>query len=391
MQRKACVFLALALVVLLIIFFCLSNQGKGDVDGDRAFVAMCVVVKDEPDIVSWVQYHHERLNVSRIYLYDHGSAPRLSSLLQQQIGRGVVKYFFRPYIYADLVRTLPFMKKVNPQMEMFSHCLQTFGKRHKFTAFLDADELIVLRNRSQTLQEFLSDKLEFGGVVLNWKIFGSSGHVVQPQIRRADKPHFYQHYNACFPSIHVKSIVNTRLVESASANPHWFVYKSGSYAISDKGVRSTCDQGPWCQSPPSFAHAWINHYSIKSARDFELKVRRGAGSTTHGKHHTRWSYFRDIDARATDTNASTLFNKCILFNITKISREDNAQFLECGATSNRIKVASRCACLEFFFVSSVSMFCFFELDMRIQGGLASTVWADGFTRPLLAVQFWRQA
>jgi len=281
---------------------CLVVRGK-KLDGDNAFVAMCVIVKDEPDIVSWVQYHHERLNVLRIYLYDHGSEPRLSSLVQPFIKKGIVKYHFQPFTLANLVKHLPFVKKVNPQMEMFTHCLETYGKQHKFIAFLDADELIVFRNHSQTLQEFLVNKQEFGGVVLNWKIFGSSGHVAQPQTKMqiVGKPHFYQHYNTCFPSIHIKSIVNTRLVESASANPHWFVYKSGAYAVNDNGIKSTCNQGPWCQSPPSFDHAWINHYSIKSRRDFELKIRRGAGSTTLSKHHVRWSYFRDIDAKSTDT------------------------------------------------------------------------------------------
>ena len=189
------------------------------------------------------------------------------------------------------------MRKINPQVEIFSECLRDYGPQHQFLGFIDADEVVVLRNTSQTLEGFLRTKESFGGVVLNWMNFGSSGHEVRPS-PTLQKPHFYQHYNCCYPTIHVKSFVNTRFTKSASPNPHWFVYNDGAFAVNEGGGKAACEFGPWCQDPPSYNNAWINHYSIKSKEDFMLKIKRGFRSTTLSKEHTTWAYFNGIDAKA---------------------------------------------------------------------------------------------
>ena len=61
-----------------------------------AYVAMCLVVKDQPrDVVEWVQ-HHQQLGVGKFYIFDHNSSVPLITELYPQVDTGLVRYqYFR--------------------------------------------------------------------------------------------------------------------------------------------------------------------------------------------------------------------------------------------------------------------------------------------------------
>ena len=88
------------LVVLLILvlasgaaFSWLLSRGKAEV---AAYVAMCLIVKDQPrDVVEWVQYHHA-LGVDKFYVFDHNSSVPLVKELHPLVDSGLVRYqYFR--------------------------------------------------------------------------------------------------------------------------------------------------------------------------------------------------------------------------------------------------------------------------------------------------------
>lgn len=68
-------------------------------------------------------------------------------------------------------------------MYVYDICLTKFGEYHKWMAFLDVDEFLVLQPGAgkRKLPEFLKDYDSFGGVVANLKVFGSSGYKSRPQ------------------------------------------------------------------------------------------------------------------------------------------------------------------------------------------------------------------
>lgn len=258
---------------------------------------MCLVAKDELDVADWVDYHHLRLGVTKFYVFDHGSNPRLSAQLGRHIAAGLVTYEYTPYHLDNLLRLV--MSRPNPQTDLYDRCLRLYKDRHRFMAFLDADEFIVLRNSrgnassspsspsssSSSLAMLLDEYSQFGGLALNWMVFGSSGLATRP-----GEDHggggvggSVAHYNACFPSVHIKTIVNTQHVLRSSQNPHWFLYKAGAYAVGEKGDRVDS----WSRAPPSFDRVFINHYSIKSREDFALKRMRGRQSKTLARSRGR--------------------------------------------------------------------------------------------------------
>ena len=254
-------------------------------------MAFCLVVKDDTDVGDWVDYHHLRLGVSRFYVFDHGSNPRLSHVLARHIHSGLVVYEYAPYHLDGLLRL--FMARPNPQTDLFDRCLRLHAGQHRWLAFLDVDEFIVVRGANASSPTALADLLDefrlHGGLALNWMVFGSSG--------LEHRPPSLAHYNACFPSVHVKTIVNTQQVLGSSQNPHWFLYKPGSFAVGEKGDRVDA----WSRSPPSFERIFINHYSTRSRQDFADKRRRGRGSKILSRSHTSWFYFDDINRKSVDT------------------------------------------------------------------------------------------
>jgi hypothetical protein len=66
----------------------------------------------------------------------------------------------------------------------------------------------------------------YGGLVVSWRWFGSSGHVAAPPGLVLES------FTSCQPELHdhVKSLVRTDHVASVSGNSHAFLYQPGYYA-----------------------------------------------------------------------------------------------------------------------------------------------------------------
>jgi hypothetical protein len=108
--------------------------------------------------------------------------------------------------------------------------------------------------------------------VLNWIMFGSSGHVKRPRggvanyIKCSKSPDFEINK-------HIKSIVNTDHVQGQTGAPHHFLYHEGHFAVNTDFQRV---DGPFNQ-PPTWTGWHINHYVTKSKEEYELKMKRGSG------------------------------------------------------------------------------------------------------------------
>ncbi len=261
------------------------NSGLSNVKHDSEYFAMLISKNDNLDIVEWVEYH-KRLGCSKFYIFDHNSTTPMKPTLQQYIDTGLVDYLFSDLSNAS-----------NPQLHVYQNCLEKYGSRHKFMGFLDTDEYIVLVNKTKSIPAILTNYEQYGGLVLNWKRFGSSGHVTRPT------GGVLPNYHKCFNDFRVKSIVNTQYTLQHDNNPHTFVYKHGYYAV-DTTQRKA--RGPffavWQHNttplpPPPYVYdiMYINHYNIKSREDYANKVARGK---VDNSPPARDDLFSDIDSVA---------------------------------------------------------------------------------------------
>jgi hypothetical protein len=113
---------------------------------------------------------------------------------------------------------------------------------------------------------------QYGGLTLNWKIFGSSGHIQRPE------GGVLQNYKMCFTNFHIKTIVNTRNVLK-NLGPHDFEYFPGFNAVDTNFKRVNGPFNPGILEVAGddlFSIMYINHYCTKSREDFEKKSKRGS-------------------------------------------------------------------------------------------------------------------
>ena len=129
-------------------------------------LAVCAIFKDEAAwMKEWIEYHR-LLGVDKFYLYNNNSSDNYAEILAPYQKRGIVDLiewpsppgeFWGPY-----------------QIKAYNHCLERVKEKTKWLAIIDLDEFIVVTN-GKRIPEVLKSYDFFGGVVLFWQIFGTSG------------------------------------------------------------------------------------------------------------------------------------------------------------------------------------------------------------------------
>lgn len=253
-------------------------------DASLLYFAICVAAKDQhADINEWVE-HHGKLGASKIYVYDDNSNPPMHAQLESYIQSGLVEYhFIEQGNHTSISR---------PQLWVYNECINQYRTRHHFMGFIDVDEFLFLRNQSVVSMPALLRQYEaYGGLAVNWVLFGSSGHVRRPEGGTL------ANYWKCVPqshpeNLHVKTIANMRYVAHASGTPHFFFYNENKTAVDENfavvdGART---------GKNVIERVALYHYVTKSKEEFKSKTARGSGM----KNFKPEGFFEAIQAMAVD-------------------------------------------------------------------------------------------
>jgi hypothetical protein len=239
---------------------------------------MCLVYKNEYYLDEWVEYH-KQLGCSKFYLFDNNSSFLTPESVLHYVDTGLVE-----------IRTLGNEHGVMKQLKAFTTCITEFGHLHDFMGFIDSDEFIVIKDKTKLIPDILKAYTEYGGLTLNWMVFGSSGHIKKPP------GGLLKNYYKCYPNFHIKTIVNLAYV-SNTINPHYFHYKDNKYAVDIAGNKVKAALNPANGSNLSnylFDTMYINHYYCKSFEEFkEMLLKRGSIS-----NHKNINIFHDFDKKA---------------------------------------------------------------------------------------------
>lgn len=230
---------------------------KPQVHGGGYALSVVAIMKNEaPYLKEWIDYHMKVVGVEHFYLYDNDSKDNPFSILKPYIDRGFITY--------------KVIKGTKRQHDAYNDALNTYSDETKYMAFIDIDEFIYCGDKSilDFLDNNLCDKDSVGGIVLNWLLFGSSGHSSKPEggvlenyIYRA-KYDFKENY-------HVKTICEpTKTL--AFVNAHYAVYKHGIHAENISG-----HEVYGAKSKPVEGVPVIYHYFTKSREEFNAKRLRG--------------------------------------------------------------------------------------------------------------------
>ena len=218
-----------------------------DTDTDAV---ICAIELDEDKVLDeWIIYHRS-LGFSTIYLYDNSSMFNLKEW---------------PNRYPGFLKVIHIQGRVM-QLTAYNHFLQNIGKMHTWSAFIDADEFIVLkkhRNIVDMLREYCKD----GALTLNWYMFGSSGKKLyepkpvterfQFRSRNIDK--------------HIKTIIRTTCVLQMGIHECYVMLPNSGVPHDTNGKTIN---GPYNPNGPTDV-AVIHHYNAKSLEEYSWKVARG--------------------------------------------------------------------------------------------------------------------
>ena len=235
------------------------------------YLSIGCIAKDEDDYLEeWVRYH-QLIGVEKFFIFDHRSANPIERTLA-------------PMVASELVNVVRATGQY-PQVPLYTWLLQNHQPASRWIAFIDVDEFLV-PTREDDLRALLRDYEQFGGLGVNWLMFGSSGHQERPPGLVMEN---YRRRSAITYELnqHVKSIVQPQRAIEAR-NPHFFQFSPPWFCVNEMGAPF---DGPFSY-PVSCQRIQLNHYYFKSRQDFERKTRRGIACNP-GNHEMRWFHERD--------------------------------------------------------------------------------------------------
>lgn len=222
---------------------------------------------EAPYLKEWIEYHMLQ-GVEHFYLYNNLSNDNYLKVLQPYIKRGQVTLVQWPYFDPDGASPYHWCEM---QKRSYENAMQKARGKYRWMAFIDTDEFLVPMKKDNVV-EFLKDYEEYGGVVVNWVIYGTSyvekilpGELmIDNLVMRAPDTHQ--------DNRKVKSIVKPHRVEWWPS-PHYCKYVPGYYAV-DPSYNKADPDSQYNENKP-INKIRLHHYWYRDAGFYwNVKVER---------------------------------------------------------------------------------------------------------------------
>lgn len=258
-----------------------------------------MIKNDQEYISEWLD-HHRELGVDHFYLYDNESTPRYENLGEDvTITYWDENYYFEPippkfnpkYYNLETMANADYTElttthwpnspeRHSKQFKAYQHCLNEYGDKHEWIAFIDSDEFINILE-GYTLKEVLDhfNKPELGQLLMKWRVFSSSGHQTKQPLQK-------EAYTDWYPDYQVKPFVKPDKI-LAVKSLHILPTYPAFYTTTEDGILDTRVS----KNTHSSKVIWINHYWSRSRQDFEeTKLSRKGGTTLRYDEHYEAKY-----------------------------------------------------------------------------------------------------
>ena len=213
-------------------------------------LALTAIFQNEAQYLKeWIDFHRQ-IGFEFFYLFDHFSTDFPEKVLEPYLTEGIVKLTHWPITYGDVYEW------TEVQCLAYERAIHWACGKTKWLAILDVDEFLFPVEGK--LINILQDFEEFGGVCVNWQIYGTSNVAKIPEGKKMIATLNFKAPEAQVANFHVKSIVRPQRVESLD-NAHSLKYKDGFFQVNTKKERF---EG--CLSPTIETDLLrINHYTLR--------------------------------------------------------------------------------------------------------------------------------
>lgn len=242
-------------------------------------VVLCTIIKGEHDYLEeWLEYNI-KLGFDHIYLFDNDD----------------IKPHVLPAKFKGKVTLSPLYGKML-QIFCYNRFLKNYREKHKWVAFLDADEFIVLRKHS-TIKELVREHGKDTALALNWVLFGSCGLDKQEDKPVLERFTMRQHG----VNQHVKVITRVSGM-SCMSSPHHGKLLHGN----TRDCKGRIVDGPYHHDGDDDI-ACIHHYFTKSKEEFVRKCQRGKADLPDHRVFDEDFWRHDLNEKQ-DLSALTFFS-----------------------------------------------------------------------------------
>lgn len=186
-------------------------------------LSICAIFQNEaPYLKEWIEYH-KLIGVEHFYLFNHCSSDHFQEVLQPYIDSGTVD-LKHEWTVTDGIKTF------HPiQCRLYTECVRQARGQSKWIAFLDLDEFL-LPIQKQLLPNLLEPYAKFGGLEVNWLVFGTSSLKKIPENKLLIESLTQCSEITFWANRYVKSIVRPEHT-SHFENAHHPVYLKGFFGV----------------------------------------------------------------------------------------------------------------------------------------------------------------
>lgn len=232
---------------------------------------ICAIIKNEyPHYLQEWLTHHFSIGFEHVYIYNNGDP------------------FGFPLIFSSRITMIPWPGRVKQMLAYADFIKQCkIENLTNWVAFIDSDEFIYCQ--LSRLDELDAKNPHVGGIVLNWRIYGSSG-LLTADTRPQREKFVYRLPDSNKYNLAVKTIAHpSRLIRMGC--PHRGFYTKPYYHINIRGERVGLGMGTKFAGPEH-----IKHYWVRSKEEYEKKIQRGRATTTAKRSVVE---FTSLDAQCT--------------------------------------------------------------------------------------------
>lgn len=237
--------------------------------------AICVIIKDELDLDEWIIYHQE-IGFDHIYIYDNNEI---------SISEEIKKHKNCTYIH--------FPGPVK-QIEAYEDWIKNFKSECEYVCVIDADEYVVFSSKYKSIRDVLSQLPEdHDALILNSKLFFNLEKTRKKGLLFLNnltwQKFWYRKNWKSKPilinySKSVKTFSKTELIKEIN-NPHTIEYFTDEVKSYSGDLKSKCVVKNFCHYMVKEPEIWINHYYIKSLKEFRHKCLVRGRATTEKKRN----------------------------------------------------------------------------------------------------------
>ncbi len=241
-------------------YFETRKQIKNDIKIEKGrefenFLSICAICKNEAIYLpEWIEYY-KMIGVEKFYIYDNESDDNTKEVLASYIADGIVEY--------------QFIRGKGVQKAAYNEAISKYKYKTKWLAFVDLDEFVFVKN-GKSLAEFMKGFDGKVGLMINWVMYGDSGHktkmkgLVIERFTKCSKPNFPRNKEC-------KTIANPRCVTYMDI--HFALYYGFVHCV-DENFKSVIAH----KKRHRVKKIQVNHYYGKSFEEYQMKKRRGKGT-----------------------------------------------------------------------------------------------------------------